>query len=378
MNTETTEAKQPEITFSEDQTRALDAIDAWLKTKATRLTLGGYAGTGKTTLIREVIRRVKGKASVCAFTGKAAFVLTTKGVPATTMHSLIYDPVRVCQKCKLEEDHCQCRRPKVALEFRRVHALQHRLVIVDEASMVNRGLLEDLESFDVQVLYVGDHGQLEPVGDDPGLMRNPEIRLEQIHRQAAGSPIIQFAHHVREGNAPQSFGSVAEVIGSAPNDLERFDVILCGYNKTRCSVNAHVRERLGHTGSLPKVGERVICLRNHREYGIFNGMQATVTKIKNDEFETWLSVKDDIGTDYPNMQIDPSQFGEEKTLRDSNYRLALWDFGYCLTAHKSQGSEWDDVLVLEQVAPMWSGERWRYTAATRAAKRLTYVARRGR
>lgn len=368
-----TKTETPKLDFSPDQQRALTTIDAWLETKTKRLTLGGYAGTGKTTLIREILQRVKGKASVCAFTGKAAFVLTTKGVFASTMHRLIYDPKKICQKCNGNEDHCRCRQPQFELEFRRVPELPHDLVIVDEASMVNRELLQDLESFPVQVLYVGDHGQLEPIGDDPGLMRDPEIRLEQIHRQAAGSPIIQFAHHVREGNDPTSFGDAAKVISSMPDDVSQFDAVLCGYNKTRCAVNFRVRQRRGFKGDLPKKGERVICLRNHRTYGIFNGMQATVDKVTKTGGKVYLDVTDDIDNQYCGMEIDPDQFGQEKTLRDSPFRLALWDFGYCLTTHKSQGSEWDNVLVLEQIHTSWSEERWRYTAATRAAKKLTYL-----
>jgi len=189
------------IDLSPDQARALEEIERWRTSSTKRLTLGGYAGTGKTTLIRELINQHD--ASVCAFTGKAAFVLQSKGVEATTMHRLLYRPVRVGGEVR----------------FVKVQDLPTELVIVDEASMVDKVLMRDLESFPVKVLYVGDHGQLEPVGDDPGLMRDPDIRLEQIHRQASGSPIIQFAHHVREGHAPRSFGSEAELLERASGSL---------------------------------------------------------------------------------------------------------------------------------------------------------------
>jgi exodeoxyribonuclease-5 len=367
--------KTEPIKLSEDQERAIAAVEDWKKSGRKRLTFGGYAGTGKTTIIKEICR--KHRAKVCAFTGKAAHVLTTKGVPASTIHSLIYTPFQFCKNCEKEADQCKCKRPKVVTEFRLQPYLDTKLVIVDEASMVNRDLLRDLESFDVQVLYVGDHGQLEPIGDDPGLMHDPEVKLETIHRQAAGSPIIQFAHHVRRGYAPKSFGEAAELREGLPDGVEDFDAILCGYNKTRCAVNARVRERRGFKGDVPEPGERVICLRNNKEHAVFNGMQATVTKIDADAKVPTMHVVDDLGTPFPDLPIDPEQFGQEKRL-DSPFYLTLWDFGYCMTAHKSQGSEWDNVLVLEQIARSWSPERWRYTVATRAAKRLTYSLSRGR
>lgn len=358
----------PKVELSPDQAKAMDAIRAWLKSGRKRLTLGGYAGTGKTTLIREI--RKEAAAAVCAFTGKAAHVLTTKGVDASTIHRLIYQPIDMCLKCNREADECRCKKPKIETRFVKVPMLPCNLVIVDEASMVSRDLLTDLESFRVPVLYVGDHGQLEPVGDDPGLMHNPEIRLEQIHRQAAGSPIIKFAHHVRKGGAPESFGEHAVSRFGLPSDLTDFDIVLCGYNKTRVAVNAAIRRRRGHEGDLPKIGERVICLRNDRNFGIFNGMLATVTKIE--EQLGLLSVEDDMGTPFVDLPFEAEQFGAEKTLGDTPRNTTLWDFGYCLTAHKSQGSEWDRVLVAEQIASVWSPQRWRYTAATRAAKSLVY------
>ncbi len=352
------------ITLSPDQARALEEVERWIGSPKKRLRLGGYAGTGKTTLIRMLIDRHS--ASVCAFTGKAAFVLRSKGVPASTMHRLLYKPVQSGGE----------------VQFVLVPELATELVIVDEASMVDKNLMRDLESFPVKVLYVGDHGQLEPVGDDPGLMHNPDVRLEQIHRQASGSPIIQFAHHVREGNPPRSFGPEAEVVvGAQGAALLEYDAILCGFNATRVDINRRVRAQLGFEGPLPLPGERVICLRNHREYGVFNGMQASVVTVEPaGRHRLDMVVEDDLGNRSPAMRCDARQFGAPttRTSKESRYEIALWDWGYALTVHKSQGSEWPRVLVLEQIASSWSPARWMYTAATRASERLTYAKRRPR
>jgi exodeoxyribonuclease-5 len=360
----------PEL--SDEQAAAVEAIAAWFgkekRAREPRFTLGGLAGTGKTTIVGHLIRRFEAK--VCAFTGKAAHVLNTKGVPATTIHSLIYWCFQACEECGKAEGTCKCDGAVFKLRWSRVPDLGTKLVIVDEASMVNRGLIEDLESYGVPVLYVGDHGQLEPVGDDPHLMRAPDLRLETIHRQAAGSPIIRFAHHLRQGGDPEDFAATGEleVRRGIPDDLRPFDAILCGFNKTRVAVNAKVRRQLEHTGRIPQVGERAICLKNNKEHAIFNGMLATVTRATAGE----IDVIDSMGTKFTKMAYLPEQFGAEQTLRDPPKGVTLWDFGYCLTVHKSQGSEFDRVLVLEQLAKIWEPARWRYTAATRAAKHETY------
>src|SRR5262245_45897619 len=154
-------------------------------------TLGGYAGTGKTMLIKHLVRELP-RFAVCAFTGKAANVLRRKGVPASTIHSLIYQPVEVTRFDKSGKI------VKV-VEFVRREQLPCSGVIVDEASMVSREIHDDLVAYDLPLIFVGDHGQLEPVADhDFNLMRNPQITLEQIHRNAG--PISRFANFLRQGH----------------------------------------------------------------------------------------------------------------------------------------------------------------------------------
>lgn len=365
-----TAPKLPEL--SPEQAAAMAEIQARLapmrakKHRGRKLvTLGGHAGVGKSTMIAHMLRRTKAK--VCAFTGKAAHVLNTKGVPATTIHSLIYQCFQACENCGKGEDGCKCEAPALKLRWSLVPAIDAELVIVDEASMVDRRLLDDLESFGVPLLCVGDHGQLEPVGDDPGLMRAPDIRLETIHRQAAGSPIIRFAHHVRQGHAAESFGPETTVMRGLPSDLRPYDAILCGFNKTRVAVNAKIRRQLGFKGLLEK-GERVICRRNNKEHGIFNGMLGTVERVG----DGTIDVVDDMGTRFKGLPFLPAQLDAEQVVKDPPKDATLWMRGYCITVHSSQGSEWERVLVLEQLAKIWEPARWRYTAATRASKMLTW------
>ena len=367
--------------LSADQQRAFDEILAWVASKRATLTFGGLAGTGKTTLVRELLRQIGSDGvAVCAPTGKAASVLRYKGVRASTVHRLIYSPQSVCVACNVnvqEDDVCpRCKSDDdLSVVFARVHEIAARLIVVDEASMLDVTMKEDLESFQVPILYVGDHGQLQPVGEDPGLLADPQVRLEQVHRQAEGSPIIKFAHHVRTNGQPAAWvedGDVRVRIGLRGIDWSRYDAVLCGFNNTRLAVNAKVREIKGFEGP-PQVGERLICLQNNSDMGLFNGMGVTVTHAHGQNDTVYvLDLEDEAGDTYRKVPALRSQFGNQKRPEKRMRSVGLFDFGYALTTHKSQGSQWPRVAVLEQIAPSWSPSRWRYTAATRAQETLHY------
>ncbi len=388
--------RNTKIELSPDQQKAIDEVLEWMASKQKRKSLGGYAGTGKTTIISYLLRTMKGlDVQVCAPTGKAAAVLRTKGVDACTVHKLVYQPQSTCfvhgrvqgrkpPSGKGKPVCTECGRP-VRTKWVRVPIISADLVIVDESSMVNETMMTDLESLVRKILYVGDHGQVEPIGRDPGIMRDPDIRLEQIHRQAAHSGIIQLAHHMRRGSHPKKWGAgeksdarVAVVSKLVPRMLSQFNVILCGYNKTRKDVNSAVRKFRGFKDSLPEVGERIICLQNDSDLGIYNGLLVRVMH-RHDSYERpKYDLVDEVGNEYFEISVDPDQFEAEKKLDYCPKGIGLFDFGYCLTVHKAQGSEWDKVAVIEQIARSWDPARWRYTAATRAAKQLEYWIPQGR
>lgn len=377
--------------LSPDQKLAIDEVMAWMSTKEKRKTLGGFAGTGKTTIISHLLKTMKGMSiRVCAPTGKAAAVLKNKGVNACTLHKLVYQPENHCLihglvspvESKLGRSKARvcdkCNRP-VKTKWVKVPIIRADLVIVDESSMLNQSMVEDVEALVTKILYVGDHGQLEPIGRDPGIMWEPAIRLEQIHRQAEHSGIIQLAHHMRRGSRPQLWrpgemegARVAQVSKLTPRALDQFDVILCGYNKTRKDVNASLRHLRGFRDSLPEEGERIICLQNDSDLGFYNGLLVTVVCRRESYERPRYDLVDEVGNEFFDVYVDPDQFEAEKKLEYCPKGIGLFDFGYCLTVHKAQGSEWDKVAVIEQIARSWDPARWRYTAATRAAKRLEY------
>lgn len=368
-----------DIEFSEDQQQVLKAVDEWFNTSEQTLTFGGYAGTGKTTLIKELARTFN-RIAVVAFTGKAVSVLRRKGVrQAETLHSLMYQPVGEDE----EGDPIFTRRQTLARYYSDgyEYAPEPDLVIVDEASMINERMHNDLEILARKILYVGDHGQLQPIGYDPGLMCDPTLRLEQIHRQAEGSAILQYAHHLRQGNDPfdwtkPSPESDVQISNRWPDNLHEFDTVLVGFNGTRHYLNKVIREARGFEGVLPQRGETLICLANNAHFGIFNGLQVTVNDCEQRDEETaYLRFTDFSGFDRQVPIYLPQLGTSEKFQREELIRenLGLFDWGYVLTCHKAQGSEWDNVCVIESIHKGWNEARWRYTAATRAAKKLTYV-----
>ncbi|HSX01070.1 MAG TPA: AAA family ATPase, partial [Candidatus Saccharimonas sp.] len=277
-------------TLSPDQARALREIGAWYRSKsAPYLTLGGYAGTGKTTLmayLRLKLREFDPEARVafCAYTGKAARVLQERlrdqKVPrkqdsVSTIHSLIYTT----------SDTPGAANPV----WERKESLDRDLIIVDEASMVDEAIWKDLLSFGVPILAVGDHGQLPPVGSSFNLMAEPNLRLERIFRQAEDSPIIEVATLARTTGAlpvreygagvrkldrglPETGLMVQELLEGWRPEL----LVLCGYNHTRVKLNAAIRGMRDVQAPEPQAGDRVVCLRNNRVKKIYNGMTGRI------------------------------------------------------------------------------------------------------
>lgn len=439
--------------LSNDQRAAYDSIMHWVDDGSGELlSLGGYAGSGKSTLVSLVANNIELPA-FCAFTGKATSVLRRKlrtaGTetvvaqrykndlpPSTkpfcgTIHQLIYAA-------------CECREPEVVEDidengktmrtfiypekdengdcvqcggegWHRREALDRRygLIIVDEASMVDDSMLADLRGYGVPILAVGDHGQLPPVRGIGSLMKEPNLRLEQIHRQAEGNPIIALSKMVREE------GRLPNVTMNGSDDAVRFfglqyveDIVrdryesasaerllemglACYTNRRRLGLNEAVRRARGTAGIAPRKGEHVICLRNMGKgrATVANGMRGVLTSDVMDVEGRETHVAGSVAFPEDGIEARPyemlaAQFGREKTfqfveelvaetgLRSFSSAGALFDFGYAMTVHKMQGSQFDDLVVCAERGGYMTNEdwkRWLYTAVTRASKKLTVL-----
>ena len=363
--------------FAPQQDAALKAISDWRKSGGQQVfRLFGYAGTGKTTLARRIADDVEGTVVFGAFTGKAASVMRQKGChDAATIHSLIY-------RTKETEDGG----PAFTLN-RTGPVSKAELIVIDECSMVDSDLGNDLLSLDRPVLVLGDPAQLPPVrGGGFFTEAEPDVMLTDVHRQAADDPIVRMAMTVREGGR-LSIGAYGEsrIVSRRAIDpalVLQADQVLVGMNKTRRLYNNRLRELAGHTDPMPAVGEKLVCLRNDRTKGLLNGSTWTVHAQRSSPRSDTVRL-DVVPEDDPALRRRPVDIkvlkavmsgSEEEIPAFPKRETDEFTYGYALTVHKAQGSQWDDVVLFdESFAFREHRARWLYTGLTRAAKRITVV-----
>jgi len=437
-----------EFKWTDEQREALDAIQRWKKgfeedrayhdddDFESEYGVGGYeqifrlfgfAGTGKTTVIKEIARQSNGSVVFVAFTGKAASVMQKNGcVGAQTIHSLIYKPLsELAEEAKKLrtwiEDYSKLPIPEIVAEAERnaIHQwgtadprkLQERLtalrdrieegpqwilrdkldpkpsvIICDEVSMVNEELARDLMSFGIPIIAIGDPGQLPPVkGQGFFIDAEPDAMLREVHRFALENPITRIATTVRlDGAYKLRLGDYGEsrylrrAITDSTDMLVEADQVLCGMHKTRKAVNAAIREAYGYSGDIPLPGEKVICGRNSKLHRLLNGTLWRIKSChpKDGYLKAVIEPWDEDGAERK-ITMHPEPFAGREILPEDRFDAEEFDFGYCLTTHKAQGSQWPYVCVVNDGFGTWGGgdlhNQWMYTAVTRAEKRLTII-----
>lgn len=372
--------------FSPQQDEALKAVSRWLKEGRTPVfRLFGYAGTGKTTLAKHFAENVDGEVLFAAFTGKAAQVLRSRGATnARTIHSLIYRP-RGEETVEDEETGKTSVAPMFSIN-RQSPLAKAALIIIDECSMVDEQLGKDLMSFGTPILVLGDPGQLPPVsGGGFFTEQEPDYLLSEIHRQAKDNPIIHLAMDVREGREIMrgDYGaaqviSKSEVTQSLVLDA---DQVLVGTNRTRRRYNQRLRELKGFTTDYPQSGDKLVCLRNDPAKGLLNGSLWQVMSSSRETVKPGINLMirpedDDMDRGAAKIKLLKAAFEDVETEIPwtTRKRYDEFDFGYALTVHKAQGSQWNNVVLFdESYAFRDLRERWLYTAITRAAETLTIV-----
>jgi exodeoxyribonuclease-5 len=368
--------------WSPQQAKALESVNDWWHSGINRrqiFRVFGYAGTGKTTLAKYFARNLA--VAFCAYTGKAAMVMRKNGCAgALTIHASIYnveiDPATGVRRWLLKDVD----------DYRDVD-----LFVIDECSMVDDEIGKHVLSFGIPVLVLGDPAQLPPVKGG-GFFTNadPDVMLTEIHRQARDNPIIDLATRVREGLLLKygRYGDSAAIIQRAnlkQKTVMAADQIIVGLNKTRDTFNHRVRSIRGFKNEFPEVGETLVCLRNDRELGIFNGGLWKVLELpprKPGGIKSARCVDMHLGSlDFEHST--PVEVRVRKEFFQGKGAEIPWkelrgtqefDFGYALTCHKSQGSQWPFVCVFDEGGAFGPDyERWLYTAITRASEKLIIV-----
>jgi exodeoxyribonuclease-5 len=369
------------------QQQALNAIGDWYASNGEpgsgRLKpfyLAGSAGTGKTTLAREVASALMiHDVQFGAYTGKAASVLRGKGcTPASTLHSLLYTPQK---------------KAGGGVEFTWNAESELRdadLLILDEVSMVDAELAADVERFNVPVLVLGDPEQLEPIqGEGHYTRRTPDFRLTETHRFFIDGPVGKVATAIRESDDARFGLTRDDVVEHSVELAMEHDQILCWRNATRWMAIEKIRARLGRPAGVPVAGDRIMCLTNNKTLGVFNGEQFTVVSAMKSGTVWDVFAMDDSGSERHIFALDIgfTQTGQAsvKTYLGGRGPVMYATFSQAITVHKAQGSQWDSVYVVNEApalrdleasrkgreAGITAGRRLLYTAATRAAERVT-------
>ena len=398
------------ITLTPKQEKALKLAKEWWNNEKNErpFVIAGIAGSGKTTVLNSIIEllnlSIKDVAFV-AYTGMAASVLTRKGNPATTIHKLIYDPIVDNEKNEIN------------FQLKKELSKNLKLIIVDEISMVSNRLLDDLRSFNIPILASGDPCQLPPVMDNMNnLLNSPDIFLDEPLRQSLENPIIWLANKARKGEYINYdlYGNNAIVIRR--NEIRRSmykeaDQIIACKNNTVDQINRFYRKfikQIEHS-PYPKDGEKLICLRNNWDNKIIeNGIEQYLTNgligycydIKNyyKPLETFrmtfqpgyfnekkfnkilvdgLYFSDGIKNDstmYQNLDRYGKIIGKRNDYTDEKLeKINKFTYGYAITCHKSQGSEYNNVLFIAEFLNKELYNKSLYTGITRAKNKLILV-----
>ncbi len=389
------------IVLNEQQRMGLEIACQRFKAREKYTVIAGYAGTGKSTLVKFIIQALgvpEDQVVYCAYTGKATSVLASKGNKNTsTLHKLLYFSKRIGERKYI-------RRLREKLEGR------YRVIVVDEVSMVPSEMLQHLLRFNIHILCLGDPFQIPPpLAEDNKVLYNPHIFLTEIMRQEADNQIIQTSFKIRNSLPLDKMTSRdVDIIQRGELTLDTLcaaDQVLCATNETRQRFNHVMRQHLGR-GEEPEIGDKIICMQNQWDTetatgdALINGTIGTIQdmgfyydhilgcKIMNlTLLPDYAEKQENHSTEFIDIPVDYNFFKngtpclswkeykqKTKGMGDNKPIMPMpFAYGYVITTHKSQGSEFNNTIVIEEGFPYAKEEHARhlYTGATRAKEKLT-------
>lgn len=394
--------------LNNDQIYAMYKMENWWKHQPKQLfEVAGKAGTGKTYFILAFIEKIGLKLDEVLFVsymGKAVSQMIRNGLPAKTIHATCYTYEKEVER---DEKGHMIILPNGKPKMKYVQYLKEKipkeikLIVVDEGFTVPEQNAKDLMSFGIPVIALGDSNQLPPPFGRPFFLNNCDVELTQIMRQEEGNPIIYLANEILEGNELKSgiYGESAVIHKSQLTDftLRHTDVILTSTNRLRGAINDLFRSTyLGYDDlSYPRYNEKIICRRNdwgrflktkHGELYLTNGTTGFVDYIDKRSFNGKSMVIDfrpDFGNKaFTNLKIDIEHLNAplgQKSANDTSWiapDVDVFEYAYALTTYSAQGSQWDNVVVLQEDNYHMTEAnyiRQKYSAITRAAKTVTWV-----
>ena len=358
----------------------------------------GAAGTGKTTVMKEMVKSLglsMSEVACLAFVGKAVMVLALNGLNASTIHSLIYEPVII----PVYDDNGDpvynkngSQKKKLDFELKKHLNPNIKMIFVDEYSMVPDDIIRDILSFGLPVVFAGDMNQLPPVFGSSTILNHPDFVLTKIMRQAEGNPIIYLSQRVLN-DLPLRIGQygdsrVIKSIKAGDNLLNDYDIILTCKNKTREKFNTYIRSNILHIpNNNPIIGDKVICRQNDwnrciDEFYLVNGMSGFLTDIdytKKSKKKLKVDFKPDfLNDEFINIDLDFEYIKatpeERKEWGISKY--SKFEYAYAINVHISQGSQYSRVLFIdEHFMGREMEKKIKYTAITRAVNSIDIVLR---
>lgn len=379
------------IKLTQKQEEGIKIAKERFKNKEKYTCIAGFAGTGKSTLVKFLISELgipDIDIAYACFTGKAALVLQQKGQAAMTLHKLLYNSFK-------RPDGTFAHVPKEELDH------DYKLIVIDEVSMCPAHIWQQALKHGVHIIALGDPFQLPPIGEDNGILATPHVFLNEVMRQALESDIIKLSMDIRNGKPLQLMdGNDVKVVDRSQLVAGMYtwaDQILCGKNATRRMINSQMRTLLGH-GEEPQTGDKVICLKNYWDTEttmndpLINGMIGTIEDINLgiDEGVLGRKMKMTFSPDFNSSTVElnnvdyklikegnPSQQKEpfvpgRRYVKKTN-KMFEFDYGYAITVHKSQGSQFNKVLLFEEKMNREMHARWLYTAITRAVDKIVIV-----
>lgn len=386
-----------------------DAIDWWRRGTEQTFEISGPPGSGKSFLIDKIVKALKidsNRIAPMAYTGSAAINMRTKGMySARTIFSWLYDFIEVPVLNDKGEPILDpvFNKPKFKMRFvPKSYLPDIDLIIVDEAGMVPEEMRNIIDSMGIPVIAAGDIDQLPPVAGKSGYLTEPwrVHKLTEIMRQANDNTIVQFSQMLIKGiEIPHGkFKNVTVLYEDEINDnmIAQSDIIICGKNTTRDNINNHIRhDMFGFTNPTPNLGERLVCRKNNWQIesggiNLTNGLVGNcITMIGPDSFNQKdvtfkMSFKPDIIDSYfKDIDVDLRYMTSDKKGRDALLETNFskgnkFEFGYAITTHMSQGSEFNRGMYFEEYLNKNINRNLHYVGITRFKQHCIYVKKRPR